>query len=352
MLNLFTDPHLCLGARTNTSATSTKVLDECLFSTANKVVGKYDNLICAGDLFHRSHNRESGIAQGIKIADGCDIMIGGNHDNTNRADDQSSLDIVAQVCDSVLMTEVGKVEVHAELAFDSGEVVTIVPHHSSQELFDQAVDLACQSKGDLVILHCNFNNPFVDEVDTALNLTIEQAEKLLKRYSFIVIGHEHNTRWEMNYRLLALGNTHPTGYSDISNKYVWHFDKTKEKPWSRTKLWDKETGYASFDASAIFDLPESEFEIEGDAVAPQFVDITGDLDAENMPELAHRISLIWDKWKPLMVRNQVNAVKEDTESLMEEGYKIEDFSKNIEDGLAESPKLLAKFKTELVKVGE
>ncbi|CAM0014921.1 SbcD-like subunit of palindrome specific endonucl ease [Vibrio phage K379] len=352
MLNLFTDPHLVLGARTNTSASSTKALDDSLFAVADKITSKYDNLICAGDLFHRSHNRESGIAQGIKVSSGCDIVIGGNHDNTNRADDQSSLDIVSKVCDSVLMTEVGKVEVHAALEFDSGETVTIVPHHSSQELFDKAVDLACESKGDLVILHCNFNNPFVDEVDTALNLTIEQADKLLKCYSFIVIGHEHNTRWEMNYRLLALGNTHPTGYSDISNKYVWHFDKSQEKPWSRTKIWDKETGYLSFEAADIYNLPESEFELDEGAVAPQFVDITGDLDAENMPELAHRISLIWDKWKPFMVRNQVNAVKEDTESLMEEGYKIEDFSKKIEEGLGDSPKLLAKFKAELVKVGE
>lgn len=352
MLNLFTDPHLGLAARTNTSASSTKALDDKIAAQTRTVMVGKSNLICAGDLFHRSHNKESVIAQGLNIASLCDIVLAGNHDSTNRKDDRSSMDIVASVCDSVLSIETGAFGVFPGLEFDSGEIVTVVPHHSSQELFDQAIDLACQSTGDLVILHCNFNNPFVDEVDTALNLTIGQAEKLLKYYSFIVIGHEHNTRWEMNYRLLALGNTHPTGYSDISNKYTWCFDKSKEKPWSRTKVWDKETGYLSLAASDIFDLPESEFELEDGAVAPQFVDITGDLDAENMPELAHRISLIWDKWKPFMVRNQVNSVKEDTESLMEEGYKIEDFSKKIEEGLADSPKLLDKFKAELVKVGE
>lgn len=352
MLNLFTDPHIGLGARTNTSASSTKALDQSLYTKAACIVNKYDNLICAGDLFHRSHNREGVIAQGAKIANECDLMLGGNHDNTNRSDDISSLDVVTKICDSVLTTYVGSVQIHPELEFDSGEVVTMIPHHSSQELFDQAIVRACEYKGDLVILHCNFNNPFVEEVDTALNLTIAQAEKLLKHYSYIVIGHEHMTRWEMNGRLLALGNTHPTGFSDISNKYVWHFDKTKENPWSRTKIWDKSELYIALDAADIFDLPESEFEVAEGVEPPQFVDIQGDLDAENMPELAHRIGLIWDKWSPFMVRNQVNAVTETTESLMEEGYKIEDFSSKIKDGLADSPRLLEKFNAELAKVGE
>ncbi len=352
MLNLFTDPHLGLAARTNTSASSTKLLDSKISRIAVGITQKYLNLICAGDLFHRSHNREDVIADGIKVAQGCDIVIGGNHDNTSRTDDKSSLDIVAKVADSVLMTAVGQVEVHADLEFDSGEIVTIVPHHSNQELFDQAIEEACKSKGDLVILHCNFNNPFVDGIDTALNLTPAQAEQLLQSYSFIVIGHEHNTRWEMNNRLLALGNTHPTGFSDISNKYVWHFDKTKENPWSKTKIWDKTTGFMCLTASDIFDLPESEFLIEDGATPPSFVDIVGDLPAEDMPALAHRIGLIWKHWNPFMVRNQVNAVTEKTESLMEEGYKIEDFSSKIMDGLQESPELLAKFKSELEKVEE
>lgn len=352
MLNLFTDPHLGLGARTNTSASSTKALDHALYTKAANIVTKYNNLICAGDLFHRSHNREGVISQGAKIASNCDLVIGGNHDNTNRADDCSSLDVVTKICDSVLTTVVGGVQIYADLEFDSGEIVTVVPHHSSQELFDQAITRACDCKGDLVILHCNFNNPFVDEIDTALNLTIAQAERLLKSYSYIVIGHEHMTRWEMNGRLLALGNTHPTGFSDISNKYVWHFDKTQDSPWSRTKIWDKSELYISLTASEIYDLPESEFEVGKGTVTPQFVDIVGDLEAEHMPELAHRIGLIWDKWSPFMVRNQVNAITESTESLMEEGYKIEDFSSKIKAGLADSPKLLEKFNAELAKVGE
>lgn len=352
MLNFFTDPHLGLSARTNTSAKSTKMLDLRITQVALGIVSKYDNLICVGDLFHRSHNREDVIAQGIKVSQGCDIVVGGNHDDTNRIDDRSSMDIVSSVCDSVLMTETGKVTVHEGLEFESGEVLTVIPHHASQELFEQAIDEACSHKGDIVLLHCNFNNPFVEDIDTALNLTIDQAERLLKCYSFIVIGHEHNTRWEMNGRLLALGNIHPTGFSDISSKYVWHFDKTKENPWSQTKVWDKASGHMVLDASDIYDLPEEEFVIEDGAAAPTFVDIVGNLDAEHMPELAHRISIIWERWAPFMVRNQVNAVTANTESLMEEGYKIEDFSSKIKDGLADAPELLEKFNNMVVKVGE
>lgn len=352
MLNLFTDPHLGLSARTHTSSSSSKALDAKLTQVASKVAGSYNNLICAGDLFHRSHNKESVILEGISIAQKCDIVVPGNHDLTNRSDDVPSLSIVAQVCDSVLGAEVSKAVVHADLQFESGETVCVIPHQATQEIFNKAVETACNFSGDLVILHCNYNNPFVQDIDTALNLSPAQAEKLLRSYSYIVIGHEHITRWEMDGRLLALGNTHPTSFSDISDKFVWHFDKTKENPWSQTKIWDKSEGYMNLNAEDIFDLPESEFLIEEGTVAPQFVNIFGNLPAEHMPELASRIGLIWKHWQPFMVRNEVNSVTEETTSLMEEGYRIEDFSSKIKDGLSATPKLLDKFNAELEKVGE
>lgn len=350
MITFFTDPHLGLAARTNTSSKSSPALDFRLNHTASKLAEREGNKVMCGDLFHRSHNKENIIADGIKIASQCDVVVGGNHDFTNRTDDLSSMDIVAGACDSVLMSQTGKVTIYPSLNFDSGETLTVIPHHSSQDLFDKAVDEACKHTGDVVALHCNFNNPFVNDIDTALNLTPDQAAKLLKSYSYIVIGHEHIPRKEMDGRLIALGNTHPTGFSDISNKYVWTFDK--ESGFSRELIWSKETSYLALDAAEIWDLPETEFDVDEGAEPPQFVDISGELDAENMPELAHRISLIWDKWNPYMVRNQVNAVQAETESLMEEGYKIEDFSSKIREGLVESPELLALFEEKLEKVGE
>lgn len=350
MITFFTDPHIGLAARTNTSSKSSPALDLRLNLVARKLAKREGNKVMAGDLFHRSHNKENVIAEGIYIASQCDIVVGGNHDFTNRTDDKSSMDIVAGVCDSVLMTQTGKVTIYPDLEFDSGEKLTIIPHHSSQDLFDKAVTEACNHTGDVVVLHCNFNNPFVNEIDTALNLTPEQATKLLECYEYIVIGHEHISRKEMDGRLIALGNTHPTSFSDISNKYVWTY--TKGEGFTRECIWSKETYYLALDANDIWNLPESEFDIEEGLEPPQFVDISGALDAENMPELAHRISLIWDKWNPYMVRNQVNAVQAETESLMEEGYKIEDFSSKIREGLTESPELLALFEEKLEKVGE
>ena len=356
MLNLFTDTHLGAEPRTNTSSSSGKQLgakiNEVAIALAHQYGGEGNKLIHVGDLFHRSHNKESVIAKGIEVASLCDILIGGNHDDTNRADDQSSMDLITPICDSVLTAPTGEVQIHYALEFSSGEVVTAIPHHSSQELFDKAVAQACAGDmKDLVLLHCNFNNPFVEDIDAALNLTPEQAESLLRHYRYIVIGHEHPHRWEMGGRLLALGNTHPTSFSDISNKYVWHYDRTKENPWSRTKIWDMEENYLQLDAAEIYNLPESEFVIEEGVKAPEFVDITGNLDAEFMPELAGRIAMIWEKWKPYMVRNQVNAITEDTQSLMEEGYHIEDFSKKIRDGLAEAPEMLKLFNEKMVTVG-
>ena len=352
MINFFTDPHIGLSARTNTSSSSSKALDAKLTKLAMHIASTYDNLVCAGDLFHRSHNRESVILEAVEIAAQCDIVVSGNHDVVNRTDDVPSLDLVTKVCDSVLGCATGEVQVYSDLQFETGEVLCVIPHHATQELFDQAIEQACQSSGDIVVLHCNFNNPFVQDIDTALNLSPLQAENLLKSFSYIVLGHEHIHRWEMDGRLLVLGNTHPTSFGDISDKFVWHFDKTKENPWSQTKIWEKLTGELTLSASEIYDLPESEFLLDDGAVAPQFVSVVGDLPAEDIPELASRIGLIWKHWKPFMVRNMVNSIAEETTSLMEEGYRIEDFSSKIKDGLASSPKLLEKFNQELEKVGE
>lgn len=343
MLNFFTDPHLGLAARTNTSSTSTKRLDGQLMQSALSCCKYKTNVVCAGDLFHRSHNSESVISQGMAIANMCDIVVGGNHDDTNRDDKLSSLDILNEVCDSVLMSATGGITIYPDLEFESGEKLTVIPHHASQDLFNQAVVKACEYSGDIVVLHCNFNNPFTDDIDTALNLTTEYASELLNHYKFIVIGHEHNHRWEMNGRLLALGNTHPTSFSDLSDKYSWEYENGE---WKKTLVWSKAEHYLTVAASELI-----ECDVEPDN-SIQFVDITGDLDADLMPELADKIAQIWEKWNPFMVRNQVGVVKEQTESLMEEGYKIEDFSSKIKDGLSSAPELLAKFNKLEAEVGD
>lgn len=355
MINLFTDPHLGADPKTNTSASSGKALSTKVSQVALGLAEQYKgtNLIMAGDLFHKSHNKESTIAEGIALANACSIVVGGNHDSTSRADDKSSLELIASICPSILSADIAKPEIHFGLEFDSGEVVTVIPHQANQEFFDKAVVMACKGEmKDLVILHCNYNNPFTDGVDTALNLSPDQAEQLLKYYRYIVIGHEHTPRRELEGRLVALGNTFPTSFSDLSNKYVWHYDNTKADPWSRTQVWDKETYFLKLDAAEIYNLPESEFELEEDSIAPQFVDIYGQLDAEHMPELAARIAMIWDKWQPFMVRNDVNVRLEETTSLMEEGYRIEDFTSRIRDGLVDAPDMLALFNEKLAKVGE
>jgi DNA repair exonuclease SbcCD nuclease subunit len=339
MLKLITDPHLGYGARTNTSAKSSVVLDAKLYQTAKQLVAGDEEILLCGDLFHRSHNKENIIAQGIDIASKCLAVVGGNHDFTNRADDKSSMDIVKEVTGNIIMAEVGKVFVSEVITSKGGETFVVIPHHSSQDLFDLAVDKACGSMADLMVLHCNFNNPFVEDIDTALNLTIEQANKLLLSYRYIVIGHEHNTRKELGGRLLALGNTHPTSFSDISDKYSWTF--TKAEGFARTLIWSKEEHYTSLSAEDFLSFDDEDFELG----ALQFLDITGELDAELMPELARKVGVFWDKVEPLMVRNRVNVVAEDAMATMEEGYKIEDFIKMLREGLTEAPQMLELFDT-------
>lgn len=314
MITFFTDPHLGRNAASHTTPDSRKKLDDALYSRAIYASTLYgDPTVCVGDLFHKAHNPESIIVQGINVASGCDLIIAGNHDLPNRADAVPSLGVLAHALNAdrnmVVCTDVGETMIYA--CNIDGIAVTSIPHHSSQDLFEQAIDDACSFGGEIVCLHANFESPYTDGVNTSLNLTTELAAKLLTEFKYIVMGHEHNHRWEMDGRLLILGNTHPTSFSDISHKYAWRYD-TENSQFYKSHLWNMDYFYTKIE---VTDLLDGLSEVD---IPPmiEFIEVVGKVHStQESHTLAQRMNELWKMHghSLYMLRNNTEVVSMATE---------------------------------------
>lgn len=330
MIRILNDTHLGNKAGAHTTHSSSKLLDQRIFDRALKA-STTDNsatVVHGGDLFDKFSNKEDVILQGITIANNCDVIVGANHDLSNRSNVQSSIAVVDEIFDNVCMAKVNEAKFE-HFESDCGTEFTIIPHHSSQDLFDEAINNCIadvKNKRDLLFLHCNFNSPFAQN-DSSLNVTTEQCTQLLDKYSFIVLAHEHNHRWEMSGKLLVTGNTHPTNFGDISDKYYWDYDKTTNK-FTPTKVWSKEDRYLKLSVKQLLD---------GNYVVKDkdFIEVVGtEIPPEKAPEIAQAMQSIWQVCPDLlMLRNNVEfktlvAEEVDKEAQLEDVIKA--ISKDLE----------------------
>lgn len=333
MLRILSDTHLGRKASAHTSNSSSKALDQAIFTCGLKASlrsSPNDTVVHGGDLFDHFSNKEDVILQGMALAKHCDVISASNHDLSNRVNAQSSIEVVNETFSNVVIAEVSEVKFE-DFESECGANFTVIPHHSSQDLFDKAVDLVCDETRprDIVFIHANFNNPFAQN-DASLNLTTETAEKLLKTFGFIVLGHEHNHRWEMGGRLLVLGNTHPTNFGDISDKFYFDYCPTSGQ-FTKTKTWDKETKYAKL---KIADLISDGFTYSGQ----NFIEVVGEeIEPELAPQVAQALQSIWDvEDKNLyMVRNNVKF-KQLESSVVDTGVQLEDVTQAISNDLKDT----------------
>lgn len=294
--NLFSDPHLGTRRQAHTTPTSARHLRAMLYTQA-LVASAPPNSLCLGDLFDKPANDEATLVQGHGVARRCRMVMAGNHDLVNREGVVTTLDALHSVLDDRIVIAPELSEPYLEVLDGS---FWVVPHHASQAVFDEALELALQ-RASLVdvphrylLLHCNYEVPF-DVDDNTLNLTAEQAQRLLTRFSRIFIGHEHQPKTHFGERLVLVGNTHPTSFADISDKFRWELDAETDTL-TRVKLWDEASLYRELEYGApIPDLKDV-----------QFVEVVGSEPVDNGVAVADYVRQVWEAGDRLIaVRNHV-----------------------------------------------
>jgi len=297
--NLFSDPHLGTKRAAHTTAESAQRLKDRLYTSALMASDALHGInICGGDLFDRAYNDETTLLQGYNIAHRCRFVLSGNHDETNRQGAMTSLHALKEMGAPVVSCP--------DLStphFDHFKEFWMVPHHASQEMFDQALqeaaDHASQSSdgNKYLILHCNYNCPF-DTEDSTLNLSPEMAEFLLQHFTRIFIGHEHNSKLLFDDRLVIMGNTHPTSFSDVSDKFRWELDPATDEL-TPVRIWEE--SYAYREIKFGDPIP--------DLAGVQFVDVIGAEPVDNGVEVAEYVRSIWNAGNTLIaVRNNVEII--------------------------------------------
>ena len=301
-LSLFTDPHLGTARKAHTTRESSERLGKALYEQA-RLCSRFNDAVCLGDLFDRSNNPEHVLVQGMEVARNCAAVLAGNHDETNREGTVSSLRALEAAGFNVIAATNLSTPYFCHLGYAGYPEVVVVPHHASQELFEQALDKAADYasalKGTVLLLHCNYDFGFRCEDDT-LNLSAAKAEELLKTFSMILLGHEHQPAEHFDGRLVILGNTHPTSFADISDKYRYKLDfGDGYMRLKRELIWSEAKGYRVVqygDHAAVADL---------DGV--EFVDVVGGVGADEAVALSEFIQSIWDQHGSSLyaVRNNV-----------------------------------------------
>jgi len=294
VITLFTDPHLGVTRGDHTTRASSQRLQDELYTQAMAIVcgdvhePERRPKFCLGDLFDKAFNQERIIAQGINVANRCEMTLSGNHDETNREGTITSLQVVeeagARVCRSDNLSEI------YYDCFTDGKYagVYLVPHHASQELFlgacQAAADHAAVHRDGLasvLFLHCNYNFGLA-VTDNTLNLPEEMAVQLLESFDKIFIGHEHNPSTHLDGRVVILGNTHPTSFADISDKYIYHLDlETAE--YTREAVWVMKDGYRELK------LGEDPGKLDG----VQFINVVGQEAIGSAAEVTDYINSLW-----------------------------------------------------------
>lgn len=311
---IFSDPHIGLKRAAHTTAASRAMLQSDLFNLALNISNLPGKKVCCGDLFDEYSNDERTILQGLRVASACSIVVGGNHDVINVKGKHSSLGLVGAVAPSettVVMPVFNEVVV--EPLYVNGHLFVTVPHHSTQELFEGALDQALavvneeksRPTTNNLLLHCNYATAY-DTTETSLNLTHERAKQLTNSFDHVFIGHEHVPASHLSGKVQIIGNTMPTSFSDVSDKRLLVLKEDGEL--ESVPVWSKDDRYRKFDVTSDKELQESIGNGEGMSEDVQFVELVGTTTVDDIGTLAKIITDLW-KANPnlLMVRNNVQV---------------------------------------------
>lgn len=308
-LVFWSDPHLGLNRTSHTTPQSRKALRDKLYQQALNVTQGNDTYICLGDLFDTTENDEATIAEGAAVAARCSLVLSGNHDLPNRDGRLSSLQLIGELNDKAAVALDDDSQNHFRLSFPEAYVVA-VPHKRTQELFDASLHelrdySSAKDRPSILVLHCNYNSGYAHD-DATLNLTRDQAEHLLTRFDYILIGHEHIARSDFDGRLQLLGNVHPTSFSDISDKFVWRFDSEGLQP---MQVWDAyRYTILDWETLLLVNIPYPEQADLNPFHDKQFIEITGTCPAARLPEVSKAVQKLWSQaHDALMIRNNVKA---------------------------------------------
>ncbi len=332
-MNIYSDPHHGLTLGSNTTPESRKRLQDYITEHTYEIAWnfKFGPVICAGDFFDKYQNPEEVLLESLPTFRATSHILSGNHDVVNIAGRKGSLDVLYAMDRNRIIRSHFGVPCYEKIQVNGVRDLYMVPHHSSQELFEEALEAAmleaCRYGGKKsLVLHCNYNSEFIKD-KIALDLPQRQAARLLNVFDFIFIGHEHNHRTDLNDRVIVVGSPHPVSFGDMTDKFIIEMETDTPK---LVPVWSVNKHYLEVPYPALLGRATPDH---------QFIRVTGEILPSQLHELAASIKKVWDTCKPFAIRSEVQVITGDKESSRYTGMNPDRLQHIISAELKKTPEL-------------
>lgn len=217
MLTVINDTHLGVQRNAGTTPRSSSALKEWLNTVFNHLVASAEGDLCIlGDLFDQYLVPNTDLIEAVSaLSMWCKQrphntlhLVAGNHDLSKDSSRLSSFEVLSQLLEYMHKN----VTIHMEPGWVKADI-WVIPHCVNQDLFD--LHLSQVPKGvEFVLLHANYDNHFAEQSDHSLNVSEQQAQKLVDRGAKLIFAHEHQQRLALDGNVIVIGNQIPTSVAD------------------------------------------------------------------------------------------------------------------------------------------
>lgn len=214
-LSVFNDIHIGTVRSAGTTPSSALRLRDYLLENFRSLMEATDNdVLINGDLFDKEFISLHDLLATIDILRGWLTkghrlwLAPGNHDLSKTSSTLSSFQFLAKF--------LGSVSNNVRYIADLEEIYPgywVLPHLPNQDLLDDR--LARVPECHALFVHTNYDNGFAAQTDHSLNISRAQAEAC--KATYIVFGHEHQTRTMLGGKVLVPGNQVPSSVADCLN---------------------------------------------------------------------------------------------------------------------------------------
>lgn len=179
-------------------------------------------------------------------------------------------------------------------SIDDQQRIYMIPHCPTQEMFEKALN-SIPELTQFVLVHANYDNPFAEQADHSLSISVDQAVKIIKTGATLIFGHEHDNR-PVGPNILIPGNQFPTSIADVSAVKSKLFVTITDGQASKHKYVDTAELYAEMEWDKL------------DPNAPQkFIKVVGEASAEQAAEVIAAVSEMRSAWNGFVLSNAVKV---------------------------------------------
>ncbi len=343
-ITFISDTHLGRVSRSHATAASSRALSDKLFHSALQAVTEHrrhqtSTVIHLGDLLDQPCNAERVVLQAYQLMHHIRSVLSGNHDETGDSTKVSSFQALSVISDhkeKFLRDPLSTTSIPSHTYDVNDKIVSVhlIPHKLNQEVFDLA--LAAQvsdipsrqaSETRILCLHSNYNFPF-EKTSTTLNVTEDTGKRLLDTFDYILFGHEHMPYTAEGGRIVGIGSTHPTSFSDISDKFTLHFDGTT---FTRTKIWDS-AGFAKV-------TPDEFMQWAGVDGHVEFISIEGKVSPIQTASLTERLYELREAYPHILLSRIKADIENHAVSTLDQGQLLFDLPNIIRSGITDADQL-------------